>query len=74
MNFALQLSQNRISGVKVDVDRLSPVPENTGRQVLLHEAEKDTLEAVKAAIQDNSEPCRGFVAGLLLGSPEFQRR
>jgi uncharacterized protein (DUF1800 family) len=74
MNFALQLSQNQISGVKVDLDELSPVPETTARQVLFHEAEKETLEPIKAAIQDDSGPGSGFVAGMLLGSPEFQRR
>jgi uncharacterized protein (DUF1800 family) len=97
MNFALELSQNRISGVKVDPDKLSPVPESAARQVLFRDAEKETLEsikavlsrdqrersgpteprpegAVKAASQDDSEAGGGFVAGMLLGSPEFQRR
>ena len=74
MNFALQLSQNQISGVKVDVNKLSPVPESAARQVLFHEAVKETLEPIKAAIQADSGVGRGFVAGMLLGSPEFQRR
>jgi uncharacterized protein (DUF1800 family) len=78
MNFVLQLSQNRISGVKVNLDKLSPVPESAARQVLFHEAEKETLEPIKAAIQDaiqdDSGAGGGFVAGMLLGSPEFQRR
>jgi uncharacterized protein (DUF1800 family) len=78
MNFALQLSQNGISGVKVEPDKLSAVPESAARQVLFHEAEKETLESIKAAIQDathdNSGVGSGFVAGMLLGSPEFQRR
>jgi hypothetical protein len=78
MNFALQLSQNRISGVKVDLDKLSPIPETAARQVLFHEADKDMLEPIKAAIQDATHDDfgagSGFVAGMLLGSPEFQRR
>lgn len=74
MNFALRLSKNGISGVKVDSDKLSAVPESAARQVLFHEAEKETLEPIKAAIQDDSQVGNGFVAGMLLGSPEFQRR
>jgi uncharacterized protein (DUF1800 family) len=74
MNFALQLAQNRISGVQVDQEKLAPAPQTAARQVLFKDGEKETLEAVKAAIQDDSEASGGIVAGLLLGSPEFQRR
>jgi hypothetical protein len=76
MNFALQLSQNLISGVSVDQEKLAPVPETAARQVLFKEADKETMEGVNAAIHDSpdSPASGGLVAGMLLGSPEFQRR
>ena len=66
LNFALDLAAGRIPGVKVDVSRLAPerlVPAG------LSDATRKTLAGEGSAELDSTR-----VAGLVLGSPEFQRR
>jgi uncharacterized protein (DUF1800 family) len=80
MNFSLALAQNRILGVKVDVpgwEKLAAKdPMVLARQIL----ERDPGAQTKAAIQKmtaEAEPrarLGSMVAGLTLGSPEFQKR
>jgi uncharacterized protein (DUF1800 family) len=68
MNFGLQLAQNQINGVKVDSRKFAAVPADAARQILFTDAAKQTLDAVGA------EQNPGLIAGMLLGSPDFQRR
>ena len=66
LNFALDLSAGRVRGVTVDADRLAPealVPFG------LSEATRKTIASEGGPALD---PAR--TAGLILGSPEFQRR
>jgi uncharacterized protein (DUF1800 family) len=73
MNFALALTSNRVPGIKVDQDQFQDDVAATGRQVLFHEPAKQTLDSIdKALTQRDATP--GLVAGLVLGSPDFQRR
>jgi uncharacterized protein (DUF1800 family) len=76
MNFALDLSAGRIRGVRLDASRIggpSATLETVAAQLLpagLSENSRKTLEG--EAKKEGSEPSR--VVGLVLGSPEFQRR
>ena len=68
MNFALALTQGKIAGVSVPAGRF-------GKQVLsvpLSSATKDTIAKALEGQTEQQQPA--LAAGLLLGSPEFQRR
>jgi uncharacterized protein (DUF1800 family) len=69
MNFALDLVQNQVDGVRVDAAKFSAVPAAVARQILFTDAAQKTLEAIGA-----EQPDPGLIAGMILGSPDFQRR
>jgi uncharacterized protein (DUF1800 family) len=73
MNFALALTANRVPGIKVDQSQFQEDVAATGRQILFREPAKQTLESIQRALEQK-EPTPGLVAGLVLGSPDFQRR
>jgi uncharacterized protein (DUF1800 family) len=68
MNFAMDLVQNQVSGVKVNPEMFSTIPAAAARQILFADASPQTLSAI------GSEQSPGVIAGMLLGSPDFQRR
>jgi uncharacterized protein (DUF1800 family) len=73
MNFGLALAQNRAPGLKVDTKRFDKLaePGAIARSVLF----TDSTPATKAAIGQNSKGATpAKIAGLVLGSPEFQKR
>jgi uncharacterized protein (DUF1800 family) len=82
MNFAIALVNNRVPGVKLDAKQFDNDPARAARQVLFAEASTATLDSIRKAVVDqmqkssnpNGEPSATLVAGLVLGSPEFQRR
>jgi uncharacterized protein (DUF1800 family) len=78
MNFALQLAQNQMDGVKLDPGKFSTTPAAVARQILFTDAAPQTLDAIGKALKeeqpDQSSINPGLVAGMLLGSPDFQRR
>ncbi len=68
MNFALALTQGKIAGVSVPADRF-------GKQVLSVPMSAATKETIAKALEGQPEQQQpALTAGLLLGSPEFQRR
>jgi uncharacterized protein (DUF1800 family) len=84
MNFALALTSGKVKGVQVPAD-----PQQTlaalENSLLAGDVSKDTHDAISARLQDSkisrrkrddsAQPLNiGLIAGLLLGSPEFQRR
>jgi len=73
MNFALALTSNRVPGIRVDQSQFDDNVAATGRQVLFHEPSKQTLDSIGKALTQR-DPSPGLVAGLVLGSPDFQRR
>jgi uncharacterized protein (DUF1800 family) len=73
MNFALALADNRVPGSKVDATKFADDPAAVARLILFHEASQQTLDSIKKALAQ-SEPTPALVAGLMLGSPDFQRR
>jgi len=89
MNFALSLTSGKVKGVQVnqfteqkDPQQALAVLENS---LLAGDVSKQTHDVISARLQDSKisrrkldDPARppntGLIAGLLLGSPEFQRR
>jgi uncharacterized protein (DUF1800 family) len=88
MNFALGLTGGKVRGVKVDTARLAgSVPPLLGAaralstmeaKLLADDVSRQTHDSILAQIEAPSKPSRppdaSTIAGLLLGSPEFQRR
>jgi len=88
MNFALGLTAGKIRGVKVDTAQLvgSPPPlldaalalSTMEGKLLADDVSKQTHDSIMAQIEAPQKPARppdaGMIAGLLLGSPEFQKR
>ena len=73
MNFALALTANRVAGSKVDASSFDNDPSTVARQVLFHDPAQQTLDSIQKALAQK-EPTPEMVAGLVLGSPDFQRR
>jgi uncharacterized protein (DUF1800 family) len=80
MNFALDLTQNKVQGTKVDQAKFNQDPVHTARLMLFTNPTAPTREAIDKAIADQKEknpkapPSPALVAGLVIGSPDFQRR
>jgi uncharacterized protein (DUF1800 family) len=88
MNFALGLTGGKVRGVKVDAVQLAggpPTPADGTVTLSTMEAKllaagvsKQTHDSILAQIEAPSKPSRppdaSTIAGLLLGSPEFQRK
>jgi uncharacterized protein (DUF1800 family) len=79
MNFALSLMQNKVQGVHVDAGRFVEDPVETARQVLFTDATPQTRDAIANALANEKTKNPGastsaVVAGLVIGSPDFQRR
>ena len=62
LNFAIALAQNKIAGVKVDAEKFT-----------YPNVSSETRATIERATRDQP-PSAGLTAGLILGSPEFQRR
>ncbi|MBZ5633619.1 MAG: DUF1800 domain-containing protein [Acidobacteriia bacterium] len=73
MNFALALADNRVPGSKVDANTFENSVTNVARQLLFHEPARQTLDSIEKALAQR-EPTPALIAGLVLGSPDFQRR
>jgi uncharacterized protein (DUF1800 family) len=80
MNFALDLTQNKVQGTKVDQARFKEDPAHTARLMLFTNPTAPTRDAIDKAIADQkaknpkTPPSPALVAGLVIGSPDFQRR
>jgi uncharacterized protein (DUF1800 family) len=74
MNFALQLAKNGVPGVKVDVSRFGNDPVAVAKTLLLRNASPQTRAAIQKALEDKKQKTPALVAGLVIGSPDFQRR
>ena len=84
MNFALALTAGRVKGVQVPADPEQTVPALES-SLLAGDVSKQTHDAISARLQaskistrkrdDSAQPLNSaLTAGLLLGSPEFQRK
>jgi uncharacterized protein (DUF1800 family) len=74
INFGTALLSGQIAGVKLDTTRLEGKDAGTiAREVLARDPLPGTEEAIRAGVE-GKEPTPRFLAGLVIGSPEFQRR
>jgi len=73
MNFALALTANRVPGASVDAGAFDTDAAAVARQLLFHDPTQQTLDSIEKALSQK-EPTPALVAGLVLGSPDFQRR
>jgi uncharacterized protein (DUF1800 family) len=73
MNFALALASNRLPGSKVDTKAFGSNAASVARQVLFHDPSPQTLDSIEKALAQR-QPTPELLAGLVLGSPDFQRR
>ena len=71
MNFALALAQNKVPGSRLDASLFNGAPADIARQVLFTDAKPETLAAIEKQTQGSTN---APVVGLMLGSPDFQRR
>ncbi len=72
MNFALALTQNKLPGVKVDSKKFEGDPAAVAKSLLFTDASAQTRHAIERGQAEKKEPA--VIAGLVIGSPEFQRR
>ncbi|MEP7352821.1 MAG: DUF1800 domain-containing protein [Acidobacteriota bacterium] len=80
MNFALDLTANRLPGSTVDIGKISSDAQDmsvllpiTARRLLGSDPSPQTIASINKALADKT-PTPELVAGLVLGSPDFQRR
>jgi uncharacterized protein (DUF1800 family) len=87
MNFSMALAANRIPGVKVDVSRFGDEPGTSeiAKAILLIDLSDEARSAIEAGLRAQADPQAKtrqtqlvpkplVIAGLMLGSPDFQRR
>jgi len=83
MNFALALAANRVPGVTVDLSQAHPgeSPTELARSLLNEDPSEQTEAAIENAVKNQFANARrgaapresSLIAGLVIGSPEFQR-
>jgi len=73
MNFALALAGNKVPGVHVDPMQNGAGADAIGRALLFRDASEQTRAAIRQSEGDTA-PQPEAIAGLVLGSPDFQRR
>jgi uncharacterized protein (DUF1800 family) len=77
MNFANTLAQGKVQGVKVDPAQFTGDTIQIEHNILLTDASPASQAAIQAGIDQSANgraPVGPMVAGLILGSPDFQRR
>jgi uncharacterized protein (DUF1800 family) len=72
MNFALALAQNQLSGVRVSGELFEGDSTSVAKKLLAAEPSAQTKQAIERGLAEKKEAA--VIAGLILGSPEFQRR
>ncbi len=78
MNFAISLASGKVPGVKVDASRFTGDTVSIARAVLFTDPSPAAEQAIDMALSNlpasNVKNQGAYVAGLALGSPDFQRR
>lgn len=74
MNFALALARNEVPGVAIDARTFPAEPAAAAERILFHSMSPETRAAIEAAWAKQEDKSPAVLAGLILGSPEFQRR
>jgi uncharacterized protein (DUF1800 family) len=73
MNFAMALSQSKIPGVKIDVAQFTGDASLIERRLLFTDVSAEAQAAIQAGTASGEEN-GAMIAGLTLGSPDFQRK
>ena len=73
MNIALNMAQGKVAGVTPNIPA-GATRETLERMYLPGGVGESTRASIAKAIAQQSEPSTAAIAGLLLGSPEFQRK
>jgi uncharacterized protein (DUF1800 family) len=76
INFGTSLASGLIPGVKWNNTRFEPLGTNAAaiaRELLGTEPSPQTLEAIQKGVE-GKEPTPRYIAGLVMGSPDFQKR
>jgi uncharacterized protein (DUF1800 family) len=74
INFAAALTSGQMQGVKMDSSRVDGKDASAiARELLGEEAPPQTKDAIAKGLE-GKEPTPRFIAGLVLGSPDFQKR
>jgi uncharacterized protein (DUF1800 family) len=73
MNFALALAGNKVSGVHLEPMKNGATADAIARALLFRDATEQTRAAIQQSSGDKAPPPEA-IAGLVLGSPDFQRR
>jgi hypothetical protein len=73
MNFGIALTQNRVPGLKLDASRFDELgdAQAIAKAVLFTESTPETQAAIA---QNGAAAPPAKIAGLVIGSPDFQRR
>ncbi len=79
MNFSLNLAQNHVAGVKVDASKLPDDPMAIARRLMSTDVSPQTRASIEKALKDQKaknpkQQTPALLAGLVLGSPDFQKR
>ncbi len=82
MNFGMDLAQNRVPGIKVDAAAYEADVAGIAKRLLFREPSPESRAAIEKALaipveSDKKAPAAprpAAIAGLVLGSPDFQRR
>ena len=74
LNFALALAGNKVPGVTVNAASLPESPEAAASLLLSRKAAAATRAAIEKAVVEQTERNPSLVAGLVIGSPDFQRK
>jgi uncharacterized protein (DUF1800 family) len=72
MNFAMALSQGRVPGVRVGLPETDDTA-SIAQRLLFHDPSQQTLDAIERALT-GKQRSPALIAGVVLGSPDFQRR
>ena len=73
MNYALALTAGRVPGSTIQPDSLTADPTVMARRLLFREPTPQTINTIQKGLGDRPAT-PGLIAGLVLGSPDFQRR
>jgi len=73
MNFALALAGNKVPGVHVDPLQADADADSIARALLFRDASEQTRAVIRPS-EGDKPPQPEAIAGLVLGSPDFQRR
>lgn len=76
MNFALGIATNRVPGIKVDLEKLGRALSDDPTRMIKTLLPMDLSAQTRAAIEEDLKKERAApnLTGLILGSPEFQRK